>query len=175
MSKTSGKKFVVEFRLKTYPSTAKKTDIKRSKWNLLFNLVWQNIHFFHFRAFRVSNWFSRLTLFGFVFSRRFLTKSAWLIQGLVSLFFFRQTTERTLYVPLFDTEVNRFMGNPTVAGSSPCFSQKRLRAFGKPDRTKGSPFNFFSDFLDKFSMSSKGPFIFSWRFRSAYSTTVGSF
>ena len=45
----------------------------------------------------------------------------WVVPG---LFFFRQTTDLTLYVPLFSTEVNRFRGNPVVADPSPCFSQK---------------------------------------------------
>ena len=50
--------------------------------------------------------------------------------------FFRLTTELTLHVPLFGAEVNRFRGNPVIAGSSPCFSQKLLRPFAKADEAK---------------------------------------
>ena len=54
-------------------------------------------------------------------------------------FFFRQTKELTLYSPLFSTDFHHFTGNPTVMGSSPCFSQKLFRAFAK-----ASPLQFFS-------------------------------
>ena len=60
--------------------------------------------------------------------------------------FFRQTTELTLYVPLFSTVVNWFSGNPEVARSEPCFSQELFRAFAKPGETKGSPLSIFFGF-----------------------------
>ena len=63
----------------------------------------------------------------FLFS--FLKTSSRLLQWLV----FRQTTEITLYVQFFSTDINRFRGNPAIAGSSSCFSQKLFRAFAKPD------------------------------------------
>ena len=68
------------------------------------------------------------------------------------LFFLRQTTELTLYIPLFSTDFIRFKGNPVVAGSSHCFSQKLFCAFVKPDETKGSPFRFFLDFVRLFKI-----------------------
>ena len=70
--------------------------------------------------------------------------------------FFRQPSELTLYVP-FVVNFNWFRGNPAVAGSSPCSSQK-LRTFAKPDESEGSPLYFSAQiFFENLSMSPKGP------------------
>ena len=53
-----------------------------------------------------------------------------------------ETTELTLYVPLFGTEVNRFSGNPTVAGSSPWSAKNVFMYLQNWTRLKGSPFRF---------------------------------
>ena len=56
----------------------------------------------------------------------------------------------------------QFRGNPPIASSSPCFSQK-FRAFAKTAKTKGLTFNFFRRW--DFPKVSKGsPLIFLWYF-----------
>ena len=42
--------------------------------------------------------------------------------------FFRQTPELILYEALFGVDLNRFCGNPVVAGWRPCFGQIFFRA-----------------------------------------------
>ena len=68
----------------------------------------------------------------------------------VLLFFFRQTADLIVNVPLFSTDFIRFTVNPAVTGSSPCFNQKLFRAFAKADETEWSvpSFNFFSTLCD---------------------------
>ena len=88
--------------------------------------------------------------------------STWAIPGLF-FFFLRQTTDPFVYVPLFSTDFNQLTGNQAVTGSSPCFSQKRFRAFAKADETEGSLFHFFFGTLRLFCevfFPSKGPFQF---------------
>ena len=73
----------------------------------------------------------------FVFSRRFSGEKSPTIT-VDFFFFFRQTTDLIVYVPLFidftrslvlvSTVFTRFTVNPAVTGSSPCFSQKLFRA-----------------------------------------------
>ena len=72
------------------------------------------------------------------------------------LFFFRQTTDLIVYVPLFSTDFTRFTVNPAVTGSRPCFSQKLFRAFVKADETEGSPLPIFFRHCAIF-LPSKGP------------------
>ena len=99
----------------------------------------------------------------------FLVKRARLLQWLV-FFFFRQTTDLIVYVPLFSTDFTRFTVNPAVTGSSPCFSQKLFRAFTKAEETEGSPLSiFFSTvrfFFRIFSLQRVPPSSFFWIFFS---------
>ena len=92
----------------------------------------------------------------------FLVKRARLLLQWLVFFFFRQTTDLIVYVPLFSTDFIRFTVNPAVTGSSPCFSQKlfRFRAFAKADETEGSPRPIFFGtvgFFFEFLLSPKGP------------------
>ena len=100
-------------------------------------------------------------VFSIFFVGAFLEQSSQQLQWLV-FFFFRQTPELTLYVPLFSTDFNRFRGNPALAGSSRCLSQKRFRAFAKPDETEGTPCQFFlalCDFFSNIFVFKSSPFI----------------
>ena len=87
-------------------------------------------------------------------------------KGPPSCFFFRQTTDLIVYVPLFtgftrsrvlvSTVFVRFTVNPAVTASSPCFSQKLFRAIFRHCVT------FF-----RFFLPSKGPTVkFFWIFCS---------
>ena len=70
-----------------------------------------------------------------------------------------ETTELTLYVPLFGTEVNRFSGNPTSQVRVPG-QPKTFHVFAKLDETKGFPFSIFRfcETFEKLSMSPKSFF-----------------
>ena len=62
----------------------------------------------------------------------------------MAIFFVRPQTSSCM--EHFLADFNRFTVNPAVTGSSPCFSQKRFRAFEKHlkrTRLKGPLFNFF--------------------------------
>ena len=87
---------------------------------------------------KVREIFSRLFLVG-----AFLVKRARLLQWLIFLFYFRQTTDFIMYVPLFSTDFIRITVNPAVTGSSPCLNQKLFRSFAKADETEGSPLSIF--------------------------------
>ena len=67
---------------------------------------------------KTQSWTIKTFLFG-----AFLVKSARLLQWLV---FFCQTTELTLYVPLFSTDFNRSRGNPGAQRQLESFSQERI-------------------------------------------------
>ena len=68
----------------------------------------------------------------------------------------------------FLVDFTRFTVNPAVTGSSPCFSQKRFRAFAEADETEGSPLpiffrhcaTFFSIFPGRIGISPAAVFIF---------------
>ena len=68
----------------------------------------------------------------------------------VLFFFFRQTTDVTLYVPLFSTDVNRFTGTQRSRVRVPASVRNFFEHLRKRTRLKGPLFQLFSALCDFF-------------------------
>ena len=114
-------------------------------------------------------------LLALFFSRRFSSeKSPTITVARFFSFFFRQTTDLIVYVPLLtdftrshvlvSTVFTGFTVHPAVTGSSPCFSQKLFRAFAKADETEGSLLPIFfrhcATFFEFFAFKRSHPHFF---------------
>ena len=97
-----------------------------------------------------SEKYPTITMVSFLVSA-FLVKSARLLHGLVLFFFFRQTTDITLYVLLFSTDfLNRFTGNPATQRSRvgvPALARNFFEHLRKRTRLKGPFFHFHRHFF----------------------------
>ena len=127
------------------------------KWGLVkffpINQARRVFHVFETISLRPSLWI-KLNLY-----RSFVLFFVCAFWEKVAIFFVRPQSSPCMY-RFFVTWVNRFSGNPTVAGSSPCFSLKLFPAFAKPQETKGSLLSIFrlcETFSENFSMSPSDP------------------